>query len=277
MILGLLRVKQYYKNLLVFLAMIFTGMFFDMGAILSCVLGFFALSFVSSLNYVLNDFVNLDEDRKHKDKASRPMAAGKISVYTGLFIGFVVGAVGLVIGILLSVEFFYLLLLLFVLTTLYTMYFRNEVFLDVLFISFNFVIRAVAGAMILDVIISPWLILCTFFLSLFLAVGKRRAELFRGVKRSVLKLYDENVVNAMMVVTSALLLVSYSMYSFLSVYPYLIYSIPFAFYVILRYLYLVYSGSVIALKTELAYRDWRLVLGSLVWVFVVSGIVYVSL
>ena len=269
--------KQYYKNLLVFLSMMFIGLFFDLNAIIMCVFGFFALSFVSSLNYVLNDYVNLDEDRKHKDKASRPMAAGEVSVFKGLTIGFVVGVIGLVIGILLSVEFFYLLLLLFFLTQLYTVYFRNEVFLDVLFISFNFVIRAVSGALILGLRISPWLILCTFFLSLFLAVGKRRAELARGVKRKVLKLYDENVVNAMMIVSSALLLVSYSMYSFLSVYPYLIYSIPLAFYVILRYLYLVYSGSLIALKTELFYKDWRLVLGGLVWVFVVSGIVYVSL
>ena len=205
------------------------------------------------------------------------MAAGDVPVWKGLVIGFLVGIVGLGIGILLSVKFFYLLLLLFFLTQLYTVYFRNEVFLDVLFISFNFVIRAVAGAVILDVRISPWLILCTFFLSLFLAVGKRRVELMRGVKRKVLECYDDNIVNMMMVVCSALLLVSYSMYSFLSVYPWLIYSIPFAFYVILRYLYLVYSGSEIAMKTELFYKDWRLVLGGLVWVFIVSVIVYVSL
>jgi len=273
----LLRVKQYYKNFLVFLALIFAGLFTDLNAILVCGLGFVALCLISSANYILNDFINLDEDRKHSDKRLRPLASGNVSLKEGLIVAFIIAVISLILGMYLSKGFFYMLLLMFFLTQIYSLYFRKEIFLDVLFISFNFVIRAVSGALILNVRISPWLILCTFFLSLFIAVGKRRVELVRGVKREVLKLYNEEILNTLMVVTSALLFVSYGMYSFLSVYPLLIYSIPFAFYVIFRYLYLVYSGSLIGMKTELFYQDIRLVIGIIVWVLVSSGIIYISL
>ena len=277
MLLGLLRVKQYYKNLLVFIAVVFAGLVFDLNAVLLSCLGFVALCLVSSSNYILNDYVNIEEDRKHKEKRKRPLPSGKISPGLALFVAAVLVILSLILAISLSTNFFYLVILMFFLTQLYTLFFRKELFLDILFISINFVIRAVAGAVILDVRISPWLILCTFFLSLFIAAGKRSAEVKSGVKRSVLKMYDERLVSALLIITSTLLFVSYGMYSFLSVYPYMIFTVPFAFYVILRYLYLIYSGSEIAMKSELFYKDFRLLLGILVW-FAVSGVVvYMSL
>jgi 4-hydroxybenzoate polyprenyltransferase len=277
MLLGLLRVKQYYKNLLVFIAVVFAGLVFDFNAVFLSFLGFIALCLVSSSNYILNDYANIAEDRKHKEKKKRPLASGKISSGLALFVAAVLVVLSLILAMSLSTYFFYLVILMFFLTQLYTLFFRKELFLDILFISINFVIRAVAGAVILDVRISPWLILCTFFLSLFIAVGKRSAEVKSGVKRSVLKMYDEKLVSALLIITSTLLFVSYGMYSFLSVYPYMIFTVPFAFYVVLRYLYLVYSGSEIAMKSELFYKDYRLVLGIIAW-FVVSGaVVYISL
>lgn len=275
----LLRIQQWYKNLLVFLPLIFAGLLFDPKSILLSLLGFLALCFMSSTNYILNDIIDKERDAIHPEKRYRPLASNKIEPFTAGAIAFCLAFFSLTLAFILSELFFILLLIFFFLTQLYSVYFKEELFADSIFISVNFVLRAIAGSFILSVRLSPWLILCTFFLSLFLVVGKRKAELsFLKNKakhhKGVLEGYEEKITNTLMLIATAALLLSYSLYSFLSIYPQLIYSLPCALYTILRYFYICETNPSIARHPEQFYRDSRLVLGISLWVAIVLFLMY---
>jgi len=271
--------RQWYKNLIIFLPLFFVGLATNGKSFFLVTLGFVALCLMSSANYILNDIADKEKDKVHPEKKYRPLASGKISMWTAGVLAAFCATLSISLASFLSENFFYLLLLFFFLTQLYSFALKNELFVDVILISVNFVLRAVGGAYILDVRVSPWLIVCTFFLALFLAVGKRRAEsiLLKGkaaMHRTVLDQYTPSLTNALMLVSTALLLLSYSLYSFLSIYPALIYTLPFSFYVVFRYYFLVESGSPIAEKLELLYTDKRLVLGIMLWIAAVSSFIY---
>lgn len=214
-----------------------------------------------------------------RKKKGRPLASGEISVWTAGVLAGILAVVSLSIGIALSFSFFLILFLFFFLTLFYSVYFKEELFADTLFIAVNFVLRAVAGAYVLHVRISPWLMVCTFFLSFFIAIGKRRAEYKfleekAPIHKKVLVYYGENITGMLMAIATTALLMSYSLYSFLSVYPRLIYTLPFAFYVILRYLFLVENASVIARSPEYFYKDRRLLIGIALWCIAVLVLLY---
>lgn len=273
------RMRQWYKNLVIFLPLFFVGLATDSKSFLLVTLGFVALCLMSSANYIMNDIADKEKDKVHPEKKFRPLVSGEISVGAAGVLAAFCATLSLSLAFFLSEYFFYILLVFFSLTQLYSFAFKNELFVDVILISVNFVLRAVSGAYILGVRVSPWLIVCTFFLALFLAVGKRRAEsiLLKGkaaMHRTVLDQYTPSLTNALILVSTALLLLSYSLYSFLSIYPALIYTLPFSFYVVFRYYFLVESGSPIAEKLELLYTDKRLVLGIVLWVAVVGSFIY---
>jgi len=191
-----------------------------------------------------------------------------ICLLTGLFTAFI-----------LDNNFFYCVISLFILSSAYSLFLKREAFVDVLVIGINFVIRASSGAYIIDVKISPWLIVGIFFLSLFLSIGKRHADLiFLGNKASkykeVLKVYSKENTTALMIVSTALLIITYAFYSFSSEYSHLIFTLPFALYVIFRYFTLVFTGSEIARHPEKGIKDIRLVIGSLLWLASTLLIIY---
>ncbi len=275
----LFRIQQWYKNLVIFLPLIFAGLLIDRNAITLVLLGFFALCLMSSANYILNDFVDKEKDKIHPEKKLRPIASGVVSKPFALFLAGLLASASLMIGILFSTEFFFLLLCLFLFTQAYTLFFKKEAFADILLISVNFVIRAMSGAFILDVRLSPWLLVCTFFLSFFLVIGKRKADLFylgnnATNHRESFKEFSEEILNILLSIATTSLLVSYTLYSFLSIYPSLVYTLPFSLYVILRYLFLIKSRSIIARKPELFYKDLRLVVGIVFWITGVLCVMY---
>ena len=279
MIFRLLRIQQWYKNLVIFLPLVFVGLATDISAIILTSLGFFALCLISSANYILNDLVDKEYDYHHSEKRLRPIASGKIGIWSAGFISMALATSSLILGFVLAEKFFAMILFLFILTTSYTLLLKKEIFLDIIIISTNFVLRAVSGAYILDVRVSPWLILCTFFLAFFIVVGKRRADSYILKNRAflhkpVLQYYTLPITNILLIIATTLLIVSYALYSFLSIYPHLIYTIPFSLYVILRYYYLIESKSDIARKPEKFYKDIPLILGTFVWVIVVFSLIY---
>jgi 4-hydroxybenzoate polyprenyltransferase len=281
MLLQLLRTQQWYKNLLIFLPLVFVGLALDQQSIMLTILGFIALCLLSSTNYILHDIIDQKKDQVHPEKRERPIAAGKVSVPTAGFIAMLCATSSLILAMSLSPIFFYLELFFFALTLLYSLWLKQEIFLDIILIAVNYVIRAVAGAYILQVRVSPWLILCTFFLALFLAAGKRRADVHflehnAGKHKTVLKSYTKELTNALIQLATALLILSYSLYSFLSIYPHLIYSLPFSLYVILRYYYLVESNSPIPRKPHTGYRDKQLAAGVVIWILVVLFLIYAT-
>lgn len=269
--LNLFRVRQWYKNLVIFLAIIFGGKLFDIQSWEALLLGYIALCLISSANYIINDIIDFRKDRLHPEKKNRPLAAGKISLVSAFFWFLILVIGGFYLAYLLSANFFLLALALFFINQMYSFTLKNEPFADLISISTNFVIRAVSGSVLIQLSISPWLVLCTFFLALFLGSAKRHSEvLFLKEKavehRSVLRYYPISLTNALMTISASLLILSYSLYSLLGQNKMLMLSMPFALYVIIRYYYLAEIGSPIGRSAELAIKDKRLVLGSLLWV-----------
>lgn len=277
----LIRINQWYKNLVIFLPLIFVGHFFNLVEFTGIILGFLSLCFMSSVNYIINDFVDRRRDALNPEKRDKPLVTGAVKDAQALIILFFFLAASIFLAVLLSTWFLLSIIALFISSQLYSLFFKEEIFLDILFIAANFVIRAVSGTFIIHVSISPWLVLCTFFLSLFLSVGKRKSEsmlLGRDASRhrSVLKYYSEDITNSLTIITTSLLIISYGLYSFLSNFKNLIWTLPLALYVIFRYTYLVYSGSEVARHPHKFVYDMRLVLGIVLWFMLIFLVIYFS-
>jgi len=276
----LMRIAQWYKNLVIFLPIIFAK-YLLLDGIWKTFLGFIALCLISSANYAINDIIDRKADRKNPEKKSRPVAAGKISVPSAWLLAAVLGISALVISVFLSRAFMFSVAALFLLTLAYSLWLKHEAFADVIVISANFVIRAVSGVFITNVRLSPWLILCPFFLALFLAVGKREAEAKKLGKNAVshrenLSVYTPGLTKALTGISATLLIISYSLYCFLSIYPKLMLTIPFALYIIFRYLYLIDSGSDIARNPEKMFKDRRIMISGAATAALALGIIYLA-
>lgn len=278
---NLLRINQWYKNLVIFLALIFSNLLFDANSFILTVIGLISLCLISSTNYIINDIIDKKRDKEHPEKKFRPIASGNISAKTALLIAAFTFLISLMLAYKLSTTFLSSIIGLFTLTLLYSIILKKILFLDIIMVSINFVIRAISGTFIINRALSPWLILCPFFLALFLVVGKREADLkilgnnaFKH--KEVLKYYTPEINNVLMIISTTLLIISYSMYAFLGEHKNLLLTLPFAIFVVFRYLHLVYSGSEIARRPNLMYKDKALVIGILLWAITVFLVLYLD-
>jgi len=269
--LKLLRPFQYYKNLVIFTAILFTGKIFYLDDMLSTILGFVALCLMSSVNYVINDIVDAKEDRKHPEKKHRPIASNKIGVFPAILLASILFVASIGIAFTLPMKFLTVITALFMITQVYTFFFKKEPFIDISVIGLNFVLRAVAGALIIGVVISPWLMICAFFLAMFLAISKRKADLL------IMKtgIYDMETINMIMPTVLGVLLVSYTFYTFLKAQDGLILTIPIVTYSLMRYSFLTNSGSDIARNPEKSFTDTRLLLSIILWGLLVFASMYI--
>jgi 4-hydroxybenzoate polyprenyltransferase len=266
----LIRPQQWYKNLLVFLPIIFVGKMFEWPLLWVTFLGFVSFCLCSSFNYIINDIVDRKKDRAHPEKRTRPIASGRISVFAALIYAIVLLALGLKLAFSLDRLFFYCVVFLVVITQLYSFLLKRIAFADIITVAVNFVVRAGSGAFLIHVSTSPWLVLCTFFFALFLLAGKRYGDLtLLGSKaaahKETLRVYTKEVANALMIVATALLIVTYGAYTLLGSHPGLAFSLPFALFVIFRYFSLIYTGSPIARHPEKVFSDWKMLVGMLLW------------
>ncbi len=276
----LLRPWQWYKNLVVFLALIFTSNLFQTELLINTIIGLIAMCLVSSSNYILNDIVDRKKDSFHPEKKYRPISSGKISVKIAMAISGLFMIVGLSLGAMMSLSFCSILVLLLIITNLYTLVLKKEAIIDIVTISILFVLRAVAGAVIIDVVISPWLLLCTMFVALFLASSKRTSELMMLGKnahkhRDVYKKYNLRTSVQITTIAATLLLLAYSMYSFFSVYRWLIITLPFAILTVLKFYQEVLSGSEIGSNPEKMVKNPWFVSLVVLWTVSVIIITYV--
>lgn len=273
----LLRPQQYYKNLMVFLAIFFVNQFFTK-SIIPVIAGFFSLCAISSVNYIINDIIDIKKDRQHPEKKHRPLASKKVSIPEALIIATILLIISIIIAINLSQYFFYSVLALLILTQIYSLFLKNILFADILTIATNFVIRSVAGAFIINVMISPWLILCPFFFAIFLASGKRHANLLflkdkaKNTKK-VLKKYTLELTNSLMLISTTLLIISYTLYAFLSNTKLLI-TLPFTLFVIFQYFSLVQKGSAIARNPEKIIYNKELMIGTVILITLLFTLMY---
>ena len=274
----IMRSEQWYKNLLVFLAIFFSFNLFDYGKLTLSFLGFIVLIIMSSANYILNDIADRKNDLQDISKKSRLIASGKVTVKSAVIFSIVLFVAGLTTAYLINTKFFLLMLVFIAVSSTYSFYLKKEIFADILLIAVNFAIRAVAGAVLINVYVSPWLILCPSFLSLFLSVGKRRVELTNlGKKahmhRNTLSYYTNDMTFSLMIITTTILIVAYTFYT-LTVDNKLIFTLPVVLYAIFRYFQFVYTNSKIARNPELVLTDKRFVAALIVWLVMTFVILY---
>ncbi len=264
----LLRIRQWYKNLIIFLPLVFGETLFQAAAVERTVLGFLALCLVSSANYVINDIADREKDRRNPEKAGRPLASGAIRPGAAGVMATVLVICSVLLALSLSGAFLAFVLGLFLLTQLYTFWLKDEPFADILAIATNFVLRTVSGAFVIAigfdpyVHISAWLLLCPFFLALFLASAKREAEyalLKEKAKdhRATLGKYAKETTRSLLLVSTTLLIASYALYTFYSPYPGLWLTLPFVLYAVFRFAAAAEEGSSLARHPEEAMLDAR--------------------
>lgn len=275
----LLRPQQWYKNLLVFIALFFSGKLLQLTAIQNSLLAFISFCALSSATYIINDYADRERDRTHPEKKTRPLAAGTISVPTAITTALLLLALGFSIAVSLPYAFLYSALLYFALSQLYTAWLKHEAFADVITLAINFVIRAVAGAFAIQVWPSPWLISCVFFLALFLVLGKRRGELTylkhkAKQHRQTLNAYTPELVKNISILSTACLIFSYTLYVFFGDHPWLYLTLPLALYTVFRYESHISSGNKIARHPEYVFNDAKMVLAILSWGALTIAILY---
>jgi 4-hydroxybenzoate polyprenyltransferase len=215
---NLLRVKQYIKNLFIFMPLFFGIKLNDSGLFLNTFFAFFSFSFVASGIYILNDLLDLREDKNHPKKRKRPLASGEISTKTAKLILILCFAVGLFSGYMQNIHLFYILLVYAVLNFFYSFKIKHIPVVDIFVIAVGFVLRLFAGSAVTGISLSRWIVLMSFLLALFLALGKRRDDLVilstEGKKmRKSIDGYSVEMVNLSLGVMAAVILVSYISYT----------------------------------------------------------------
>jgi 4-hydroxybenzoate polyprenyltransferase len=281
-----MRPKQWIKNSFLFAGLIFTlDQPHPPGDLLMVVVGFILFSLLSSSVYLVNDVADRAQDRLHPRKCRRPIAAGIVP--PGLAIAYAVGLalLSLAGSLALNREFGLIACLYFLITLAYSFRLKHVVIVDVLTLASGFVLRAVAGALVIAVPISPWLLVCTTLFALFLGLAKRRHELVllagdAGRHRKILDEYSVEMLDQMITIVTSTTLMAYSLYTFNSEtargHRSLMLTIPFVIYGIFRYLYIVQKkGGGGSPATDLL-EDPPLLVNLVLWVLTSATIMVAS-
>jgi 4-hydroxybenzoate polyprenyltransferase len=283
-VLHLVRVKQWIKNFFVFAPLMFSHHLFEGIYFFTVLKAFFAFCFISSVVYIINDIADLEHDRNHPVKKNRPLPSGKISKETAIIISFIFFILMVIIAADLNTKFKVALLTYFILNILYSFKLKLVVLLDIFFIAFGFMIRIIAGGWVIGVYISSWLILTTLFLSLFLAVTKRRSELAvienSQSTRKVLGDYSIVFADQMATISAAGTVISYALYTVsertreIFHTENLIFTTPFVVYGIFRYLYLVHKKNLGENPTQIITTDIPMILNVILWILASIAVIY---
>ena len=274
-----MRPKQWYKNLILFVGIVFSVNLLNFQMWLNVLAAFALFSLLSGSEYILNDILDFEQDRKHPTKSKRPIASGKLKKSHALFFALLMIIFAGGGSYLINKSFFVISVCYLFLILLYSLFLKYFVIVDLLVISVGFVIRAIAGCLAINLFASPWLIVCAFLLALFLALCKRRHELvLLGEEearrhRRTLEAYSTEMLDQMIGISSAALIISYSLYTFLADDIYLMLTIPFPIYGLFRYLFLVHAEN-FGGETEMIFKDKGMVLCLVSWAVLVVAILY---
>ena len=278
--LKLLRVEQWVKNLFVFLPVFFSGKIMDTDLFSKSCIAFIVFSLTASCIYILNDYMDIELDKRHPEKRNRPLASGAIGKKTaiGIFVLLVVLAVGFTLymqnqGLEIQ-EFATVIISYFVINILYTFKLKHVAIVDICIIATGFVLRVLAGGYITGIVVSQWAILLTFILALVLAIGKRRGELINaqinGKTRKALDGYNVQFADIALSISCALAIVCYLMFTLSpevqqKFHPRVFYTVIFVVFAFLRYLQqtLVYNKT--ESPTKIIYKDHYIQATMLLW------------
>jgi len=285
----LLRPAQWVKNLAVFAGPLFGLQLLEPGSLWKAVIAFAAFCLASSAIYVINDVIDREADALHPGKRNRPMARGAIQPLPALIYGCVLA----IAATLLSARFLQpaataMVAIYFVAMLVYSIDLKQRMILDVILIAIGFVLRAAAGAAAVEVFISPWLIVCTFMICMFMGFGKRRCELATlgnaddaASHRKTLLRYTPELLNHLISVTAGTAIVTFLLYT---ITPYrghptpfekehFLYTLPLVVYGVFRYAMLTESGHLHG-PTDILFKDRPFLATVVLWGLIALVIVY---
>ena len=284
-----LRVRQWSKNLVLFAALIFSKNMLQLPLLLRSTAAFLVFCLLSGVVYTVNDLLDLQADRLHDVKRLRPLASGQLPLGAAVAAALVALAVALLVAARMGPRFLLISLGFLGFNLAYSLVLKNVVIVDVISISISFLIRAIAGVLALhtsgiQLTISPWLLVVTFFLSLFLGLCKRRHE-YRELHdaarhRSTLAAYSEELLNQLINIAATATLISYSIYT---IWPQtvehfgttgLLYTIPIVVAGVSRYMYLVYQRNLGGDPSEVLLTEPSLWATVISWFVAVAIIIY---
>ena len=284
----LLRPKDWAKNAFLFIPFFFAGKLFDFHKIELLLVGFAAFSCVASSIYIINDYRDIEDDKKHPVKRNRPLASGKVKKSHAIVICIMLLIVGGVFGYIANRGFVFDIILgiYFIMNVAYSFGLKNIAILDILILAMGFVLRVKSGATIAQVDASEWLMIMTFLLALFMALGKRRDDLIlKGATgtemRKSMKGYNIDFLNTMLGLFAAIIIVSYINYTVsprtiarLGTYR-LYYSSVFVIAGIMRYLQITFVINKSGSPTEILYKDRFIQLTIVLWIISIFVILYI--
>ncbi len=279
-----MRPRQWIKNGFVFFALIFDRQLFLLDPFLRTLAGFFIFCLISSAVYLFNDIADVEADRNHPEKKFRPIASGKLPINVAWAAALLLVVISLPLGYLLSPGFFVVLVTYLVINLLYSRWLKQVPILDVMIIALGFVLRVAAGVTLITVErFSPWLYVITLLFSLYLGLGKRRAEISllsqgAGAHRKVLDGYTLPLLDQYITIVSGTTIIAYSLYTFsapnLPANHTMMLTIPFVIYGIFRYLQLIQLGNAAGSPDEVALKDRPLQITMVLWMLVIVGVFY---
>ena len=277
------RPKQWTKNLLLFFGLIFALKLFDQRLAVLAAAGFLVFCAISSAVYLINDVADVEKDRQHPVKRKRPLAAGIVQPGQAIALAAVLVAVALPVAFMLRPLFGLVTLGYLVLMLAYSFLLKHVVLIDVFAIAAGFVIRAAAGAIVVEVPISPWLYVCTVLAALFVGLAKRRHELVllnsgASSHRRILDEYSPEFLDQLITIVTAATVMAYSLYTFsadnLPKNHAMMLTTPFVLYGIFRYLYLVYMRNAGGSPEEVLLKDVPFLANALLWMGAAVAILY---
>jgi 4-hydroxybenzoate polyprenyltransferase len=285
MIMSSIRPTQWVKNFFLFAALIFSRNLTVLSKSLTVFWAFILFCILTSGIYLINDLFDLEADRRHPLKSKRPLASGRLSKFQAVVLAAICVVVSLGISFKLQTHFGLIALAYFIINFVYSAYLKHIVILDVMLVASGFVLRAAAGAVVIEAKISSWLLICTILIALFLALSKRRYELTALAENSqnqrrVLGEYNPYFLDQMIAVVTASTLMSYTLYTLSPevVQKFgttnLILTMPFVLYGIFRYLYLVHRQAKGGSPTQVLLTDWPLMVDIALWFVAVWLILY---
>lgn len=281
----LIRPKDWAKNAFLFLPLFFAGRLFEADLLLYVFEGLICFSFVASSIYILNDYRDIEDDRKHPEKKNRPLAAGLVKKNVAFAIAIALLIVGLGWAWLIRDKFFFVLVIYFLLNLAYSLGLKKIPILDIMIIAIGFVLRVKAGAVIAKVGLSEWLTIMVFLLALFMALAKRRDDVLLKIDsgtsmRASVKGYNLDFINIALSLICSVIIVAYFMYTMspeviarLGTYR-LYYTCLFVLAGLFRYLQLIYVHSDSESPVKILYRDRFIQVTIVLWVVSFYMILY---
>lgn len=284
--LKLLRPSQWLKNAFLFAPLIFSRHLFEFPYLIKTIIAFFGFCLISSISYIINDIVDRESDQLHPIKRNRPLASGAVGIYEASTIIVFLGLVLIIFIPILTRNYWLIIVLYAIFNLAYSFWLKNIILVDVFIIAAGFMLRVLAGVFAIDVVISPWLVLCTLFVSVFLAISKRRGELILSLStdsyqtRPVLKLYDVQFIDQIMTVAASGMAISYALYTVaertIKIFgtENLIFTTVFVLFGVFRYIFLMRNKKTDDNPMHLLLSDLPLSINILLWFLACVVIIY---